>query len=165
MGLPGEEEWRAGDLLYARDGDHRRHGRGAVATMKILLIRFSSAGDIVLTSPFIRCCRKRYPEAEIHYITTETFAPLLEFSPWLDRIITVKPGSTRGDLVRLKSSLILENMGDYDIVFDLHNSLRSRYFRATIGKQTAVIDKPTFAKWLLVKRKINRLRPIVPIPE
>jgi heptosyltransferase-2 len=65
----------------------------------------------------------------------------------------------------LKSELIRENGDDYDIVFDLHDSLRSRYFRATLGKALAVFQKPTFKKWLLVKRKINRLRPIIPIPE
>ena len=133
--------------------------------MKILLIRFSSAGDLILTSPFVRCCRARYPEAEIHFITSRAFAPLVEHSPYLDRIITIEPGTTLRELARQKSELIRENGGDYDIVFDLHNSIRSRYFRATIGREVAVIRKPTFRKWLLVKRKINRLRPIVPIPE
>jgi heptosyltransferase-2 len=133
--------------------------------MKILLIRFSSAGDIILASAFVRCCRARFPEATIDFITTSTFAPLLQHSPYLDRIITIEPGTSLGELVRLKSGLIEENGGDYDIVFDLHNSIRSRYFRATIGRQTAIIRKPTFRKWLLVHRKINRLRPIVPMAE
>jgi heptosyltransferase-2 len=61
--------------------------------------------------------------------------------------------------------LIRENEGDYDIVFDLHNSLRSRYIRAGFGRELGVFQKPTFKKWLLVHRKVNRLRPIVPIPE
>ncbi len=133
--------------------------------MKILLIRFSSAGDIILTSLFVRALRKRFPEAEIHYLSKREFLPLVEHSPYLDRAIAIEKGWGLRDLARLKSGLIAENSGDYDIVFDLHNSLRSRYVRTGLGREVAVIHKPTFRKWLLVKRKVNRLRPIVPIPE
>jgi lipopolysaccharide heptosyltransferase II len=135
--------------------------------MTILVIRFSSAGDIILTSLFVRALRRRFPDAKIQYLTKREFAPLVEHSPYIDRVITIEQGWGIRDLARLKSELIRENGDnyDYDIVFDLHDSLRSRYFRATLGKQLAVFQKPTFRKWLLVKRKINRLRPIVPIPE
>jgi len=133
--------------------------------MNILVIRFSSAGDILLTSLFMRALRKRYPEATIHYITKRTFAPLLNHSPYLDRVITIEQEWGIRDLARLKSELIRENRGDYDIVFDLHNSLRSRYFRLTLGKETEVLRKPTLRKWLLVNRKKNLLTPVVPIPE
>lgn len=132
--------------------------------MKILVIRFSSAGDIILTSPFIRALRRRYPGGEIHYLTKRAFAPLVEHSPHLNRVIAMEPGTGLGGLARLKSSLIRDNGGDYDIVFDLHDSLRSRYVRFGLGRSVATIVKPTLAKWLLVRRKVNRLRPIVPIP-
>lgn len=133
--------------------------------MKTLVIRFSSAGDIILTSLFVRALRKRYPDAEIHYLTKHEFAPLVEHSPYLNRVITLGNDAGMRDLARLKSEMIRENGGDYDVVFDLHNSLRSRYARAGLGKELAIFHKPTFKKWLLVKRKINRLRPVVPIPE
>jgi len=133
--------------------------------MKTLVIRFSSAGDIILTSLFVRVLRQRFPDAAIHYLTKREFAPLVEHSPHIDRVIAIERGWGVRDLARLKSDLIRENGGDYDIVFDLHNSLRSRYMRATLGRELAIFHKPAFKKWLLVKRKINRLRPIVPIPE
>jgi lipopolysaccharide heptosyltransferase II len=132
---------------------------------KILIIRFSSAGDIILTSLFVRALRKRFADAEIHYLTKEEFAPLVKHSPYVDRVVTIGKEWGIRDLARLKSELIRENGDDYDIVFDLHDSLRSRYFRATLGRRVAIFRKPTFRKWLLVRRKINRLRPIVPIPE
>ncbi|MDB5032857.1 MAG: Family 9 glycosyl transferase [Chlorobi bacterium] len=133
--------------------------------MNILVIRFSSAGDIILTSLFLRALRGRFPEATIEFMTKREFAPLVEHSPHVDRVITIEPGWGIRDLAAMKSGLIREKGGDYDIVFDLHNSLRSRYVRGALGKETAVIAKPSLAKWLLVHRKINRLRPIVPIPE
>ena len=133
--------------------------------MRILVIRFSSAGDIILTSLFTRVLAKRFPDAEIHYLTKQEYAPLVQYAPHIDRVIAIPPGTTLRDLARVKSELIRENQGDYDIVFDLHNSLRSRYMRAGLGRELGVFQKPTFKKWLLVHRKVNRLRPIVPIPE
>lgn len=133
--------------------------------MRVLVIRFSSAGDIILTSLFLRALRTRFPEAEVHYMTKREYAPLVEHSPYVDQLITIEPGTRMRDLLKLKSDLIRENGGDYDIVFDLHNSLRSRYVRAAMGRETAVFAKPTFKKWLLVKRKVNRMQPIVPIAE
>lgn len=133
--------------------------------MTILVIRFSSAGDIILTSLFLRVLRKRYPEATIHYLTKEEFAPLVEHSPYIDRVITIARGARLRDLARLKSDLIRTNGDDYDIVFDLHNSIRSRYFRFGMGKETGVVRKPTFKKWLLVRFKKNLLQPITTIPE
>lgn len=131
--------------------------------MKILVIRFSSAGDIILTSPFLRALRRRYPEARVDFAIKEEFAPLVEHSPHVDRLIRLPAGAGLRVLMRLKSTLIAEIGGEYDIVFDLHDSLRSRHLRFGLGRQVSVVRKPTLAKWLLVRRKIDRLQPIVPI--
>lgn len=130
--------------------------------MKTLVIRFSSAGDILLTSLFVRALRTRYPDGEIHFLTKRSFASLVENSPHLNAVHTIGDHATLGEALALRSSLRAEN---YDVVFDLHNSLRSRIVRSGLGKHRAVFRKPSFRKWLLVKFKINRLRPPVPIPE
>ncbi|HVK40037.1 MAG TPA: glycosyltransferase family 9 protein [Candidatus Kapabacteria bacterium] len=132
--------------------------------MKILVIRFSSAGDIILTSPFVRALRRRYPDAEVHFAVKEEFASLLEHSPHVDRLITLPRGAGFATLLRMKSALIAELGGEYDIVFDLHDSLRSRHLRFGMGRAVAVVRKPTLDKWLLVHRKIDRMQPVVPIP-
>ena len=130
--------------------------------MKTLVIRFSSAGDILLTSLFVRALRTRYPDGEIHFLTKRSFASLVENSPHLNVVHTIDDHATLGEALTLRRSLLAEQ---YDAVFDLHNSLRSRIVRFGLGKSRAVFRKPTFRKWLLVKFKINRLRPPVPIPE
>src|SRR6476620_1843757 len=92
---------------------HRIPLSGApVESMKILVIRFSSAGDIILTSLFVRALRKGFPDAEIHYITKSEFAPLVEHSPYIDRVIRIEQGWGLRDLAGLKSDLIRENDGD-----------------------------------------------------
>lgn len=131
--------------------------------MKILVIRFSSAGDIILVTPFLRALRRAFPDAEIHFMTKRMFAPLVEHSPWLNRVVAIEQGWGLRELAAMKSGLLRES-GEYDILFDLHNSLRSRYIRIGLARQTGVFKKPTAAKWLLVHRKIDRLTPIIPIP-
>lgn len=130
--------------------------------MKTAIIRFSSAGDILLTSLFVRALRKRFPEATIDFITKESFAPLVGDSPYIDRVITIPSGAGLDEALALRKSLRAQ---EYDLVYDLHNSLRSRIVRLGVGKRRRIFRKPSLAKWLLVRFKINRLRPIVPIPE
>ena len=57
---------------------------------KFLIIRFSSIGDIVLTTPAIRCLRKKYPEAVIHFLTKKEFEGILKTNPYVDKIILLK---------------------------------------------------------------------------
>jgi ADP-heptose:LPS heptosyltransferase len=54
--------------------------------VKILVIRFSSIGDIVLTSPVLRCLKKQMPQARVHYLTKKRNADLLEANPYIDHI-------------------------------------------------------------------------------
>jgi heptosyltransferase-2 len=54
--------------------------------MKFLIIRFSSIGDIVLTTPVIRCLKEQVPGAEIHYLTKENFKGIIESNPYISKI-------------------------------------------------------------------------------
>jgi ADP-heptose:LPS heptosyltransferase len=54
--------------------------------MKILIVRFSSIGDIVLTTPVVRCTKQQLKNVELHYLTKKSFAPILQRNPYIDRI-------------------------------------------------------------------------------
>ena len=56
---------------------------------KILIIRFSSIGDIVLTTPLIRCLKKQL-NVEIHFLTKQSYATILRENPYLDYVHTVE---------------------------------------------------------------------------
>lgn len=116
--------------------------------MKILLIRFSSIGDIVLTSPVIRCL-KQQTGAEIHYLCKASYRSILEGNPYLDRII-----SYDGDFGATVGLLKSER---YDWMIDLHKNLRSWRFRWALRRPTRSFDKLNWEKWLMVRFKINRL--------
>ena len=125
------------------------HPLSCAALKRFLIIRFSSIGDIVLTSPVIRCLRKRYPDAAIHYVTKKQYAPLVAFNPYLTRVHTLD-----GKLGPLVEELRREN---FDFIIDLHGSLRSRILRWRLRRPGAVFPKLNFRKWLLVTFKINLL--------
>lgn len=116
---------------------------------KILLIRFSSIGDIVLTTPVIRHIARHFPEAEIHFLTKTRFVAILASHPALTRIHSYD-GNFPAQWRVLKSL-------KFDLIIDLHKNLRSTLFRATLGVSSISYSKLTFRKWLTVLTKKNHL--------
>jgi len=119
---------------------------------KILIIRFSSIGDIVLTTPVIRCIRKQMPDATIHYLTKEKFRQVLEHNPYIDEIFTIKK-----EVDEVLINLIRER---YDFVLDLHNNLRSWRVKMALHSPSKAFNKLNIQKWLRVNLGINILPPI-----
>ena len=116
---------------------------------KILIIRFSSIGDIVLSTPVIRCLHEQIPDAEIHYLTKEKFNKVLQANPYISKIHLF-----RDELNTVIHSLKKEG---FDFIVDLHKNLRSLRVKMALGKTSASFDKLNYEKWLLVNFKINRL--------
>ena len=117
--------------------------------MKILILRFSSIGDIVLTTPVIRNLKIQLDDTSIHYCTKESYRSILEANPYLDKIITLK-----GTLDELVNEIKAEN---YDYIIDLHNNLRTRIIKSKTGIKTYTFDKINWQKWLIVNLKIDKL--------
>jgi ADP-heptose:LPS heptosyltransferase len=117
---------------------------------KILVIRFSSIGDIVLTTPVVRCL-KNTPglQAEVHFATKKQFAGILEANPHID-LVHVLDGSLSDLIRRLRAER-------FDYVVDLHNNLRSNAIRLALGKPSRGFSKLNVSKWLLTNFKVNRL--------
>jgi heptosyltransferase-2 len=84
---------------------------------KILIIRFSSIGDIVLTTPVIRCLKTQLPEAEIHYLTKKQNQSLLQENPFLTRTWLYEKN--------FKELLPLLKAEKFDFIVDLHKNFRS----------------------------------------
>ncbi len=115
---------------------------------KILIIRFSSIGDIVLTTPVIRML-KMQTGAQLHYLTKPGLKSIIDNNPYLDKIITLPNNESE-----LRPILKKEN---YDIIIDLHHNLRSRRFSFLLSKKVFRVDKLNFRKWLLVQFKFNTM--------
>src|ERR1700722_14351436 len=138
-------------IKYVNSGRNRglfqsKKGR---KSLKILLIRFSSIGDIVLTSPVLRCLRKKYPESEIHYLTKTQFHPLLIANPHIDKFYLLE----KKNLDELIDQMQTEK---YDVIIDLHKNIRTQKVKSSLfPKQVFSFDKINFAKWLIVNFKID----------
>lgn len=129
---------------------------------KILIIRFSSIGDIVLASPLIRVLRSRFPAARIDFLVKAEFADLVRYNHHLSSTIELH-GDTFRDLRGLRSTIHRER---YDVILDIHNSLRSRYLRIHSGaKRTFVINKRMLRRFALIHWKWNLYNGIVPVAE
>lgn len=114
---------------------------------KFLIIRFSSIGDIVLTSPVVRCLKTQFPEAEIHYLTKKRNVDLLQANPYIDKIYLL------GDsLPQIIQELKAEN---YDFVIDLHNNLRSLRVKLALRAKSFSFNKLNFRKFFLTRLKLN----------
>jgi len=116
---------------------------------KILIIRFSSIGDIVLTTPVVRCIKKQIPGAVVHYVTKKSFRGILENNPHIDQIFTIEK-----DIDEVADQLKKE---DYDFIVDLHHNLRSTLLKRKLKKPSSAFPKLNIKKFLLTQFKINRL--------
>ena len=120
--------------------------------MKILVLRFSSIGDIVLTTPVLRQLKTQVPGAQVHYATKPAYRSLPEANPYVAK--THLLAGSLGELVR---ELRAER---FDFILDLHHNLRTRLIRMQLpGVPGRAFDKLNWQKWLLVQTKINRLPP------
>lgn len=117
--------------------------------MKILIIRFSSIGDIVLTTPVIRCLKQQIDGAEIHYLTKKSFASILDSNPYVDKLHLLS-----GTLSTTIKELEAEN---FDYIIDLHNNLRTRLIKLQLDVKARSFDKLNLKKFLLVNFKVNIL--------
>lgn len=116
---------------------------------KILVIRFSSIGDIVLTSPVVRCIKKQFPGTEIHFLVKKTYEELLAHNPNIDRVITFE-----NDLWQTIRQVKGER---YDFILDLHHNLRSLLVTFQTKARISRFKKLNFYKWLMVNFKRNML--------
>jgi ADP-heptose:LPS heptosyltransferase len=116
---------------------------------KILIIRFSSIGDIVLTTPVTRCLKMQLG-VEVHYLTKRAFCTILESNPYIDKVFAIekKVGEVLPELRQEK----------YDAIVDLHRNIRSLKVKWGLwGVRSYSFDKLNWEKWLMVRFKINRL--------
>ena len=116
-------------------------------TKKILIIRFSSIGDIVLASPVFRCVKKQLPDTEVHFLTKISYKIVTAANPYIDKFFYYTD-NVEELILKLKDE-------NYDHVIDLHNNIRSNKVKRALKKDTHTIDKLTLQKFLLTQLNID----------
>ena len=124
--------------------------------MKILVIRLSSIGDVILTTPVLKQLKEKYPDAAVDFLVMKNFKDSIEGVPYIDNLIFFDKKENDGyqNMVAFGKKLA-ENK--YDYVFDLHSKIRSKIISKQIklsGAKVLVYPKRKWWKSLLVKMKL-----------
>ena len=121
------------------------------APQKILILRFSSIGDLVLITPTIRCFSKTFPNAQIHLLCKPQFCHVLANNPYINSILPLESNILK-QISYLKSA-------NYDLVLDWQSNLKSRWISLLLNVKTLRFNKLNFKKWLAVRFKTLEVLP------
>ena len=120
--------------------------------MKILVIRFSSMGDIIYTTPVVRCLKKQLPGTEIHFLTKPAFKYIYDNNPFVDKLLLLKP-----TLAETIKEIKTEH---YDYIIDLHSNLRTALIKLKTGIKSSTYKKQRLRKWLSLKFNLKLVPPV-----
>jgi heptosyltransferase-2 len=130
------------------------------ALQRILIIRLSALGDILLTTPVLRLLRQHCPAARIEVLVKAAYQDLLQANPCVDRLWLFDDRQT------LRQTLRSLRQTRYDVVLDLHRTLRSRlFYRGVAARRKLAYNKRPLRRALLVHLGWNTLRALTPVPE
>ncbi|HYM94880.1 MAG TPA: glycosyltransferase family 9 protein [Chitinophagaceae bacterium] len=117
--------------------------------MKFLIIRFSSIGDIVLTTPVIRCLKKQVPGAEVHFLVKNSFRSVLEHNPYIDKL----------HVLNHSWELMIHELADenYNYIIDLHHNARTLRIKNVLKKKSFSFYKLNIEKYIYTSIKFNIL--------
>ncbi len=117
---------------------------------KFLVIRFSSIGDIVLTTPVLRAIEEQMEgDSEIHFLTKKAYAPLVESNPRVSKVYSIEKATAE----------VMEELKEeqYDYIIDLHRNIRSRMVKRSLKMIDFTFKKYNKEKWLLVNFGVNKM--------
>lgn len=128
---------------------------------KILMIRLSSIGDVLLTTPAIRLLKKKFPESRIDFVIKKEFAELLMHNPGIHRLLIFDKQDKSHSISKIRKQIRNEK---YDLIIDLHKNFRSFYL-TLLSKADQIFryKKNAFRRFFLVKCKLNFYKTIVPV--
>ena len=125
--------------------------------MKILVIRMSSFGDVILTTPVLTQLREKYPNAVIDFIVLDKFKVAIRGNKNIDNLIIFEKDKYKGLSGIYKFS---KKLGDYDLIIDLHAKMRSFMISKLVKGRVLrykkrALWKSLFVKWKLIKYSVD----------
>ncbi len=117
--------------------------------VRFLIVRFSSIGDIILTTPVMRHLKNQVEEAQIHFLTKPEYASMLESNPYVDKIHLFE-GAINECVQKLKEE-------EFDYIVDLQNNARSARLKFGLKRMDFTVNKLNIRKWIFVNLKLDRM--------
>jgi len=129
---------------------------------KILIIRLSSIGDILLATPLLRVLRKKFPVAEIDFIIKQQYSDLLKTNPYINNLITFDASDGWKELKSIKKQL---KERKYNLIVDIHKNFRSFYLKTSLPGKKISYKKYVFKRLMLAKLGWNLYREVIPVSQ
>ncbi|MFH1335688.1 MAG: lipopolysaccharide heptosyltransferase II [Candidatus Zixiibacteriota bacterium] len=128
---------------------------------KILIIRFSSLGDIILTTPVLETLKVKFPQSQIYFLTKAKYSDLLANDPRIHTLIEFDPQGKHKRVKGCKRLVKQLRSYDFDLLIDLHSNLRSFFLRHLVksGIKTKY-RKRWFSRFLMVHFKFLNIKPV-----
>lgn len=109
-------------------------------------------GDIIYTTPVVRCLKEQLPQAEIHFLTKPQFKYIYDHNPYLDKLLLLKP--------KLSDTIADIRVEKYDYLIDLHTNIRTALIKARTGIKSSTYNKQRIRKWLSLKFNLKLVPPV-----
>jgi ADP-heptose:LPS heptosyltransferase len=106
-------------------------------------------GDIIYTTPVVRCLKEQIPGCEVHFLTKEQFRYIYQENPYLSKLHLLKP--------KLKDTIREIKAEKFDLIVDLHNNLRTSIIKLSTQIPSSTYKKDRIRKWLALKFKWTSL--------
>lgn len=106
-------------------------------------------GDIIYTTPVVRCLKMQLPDCEVHFLTKKAFSYIYDNNPYLDKLHTLQP--------RLSDTIKAIKAEKFDLIIDLHTNLRTTVIKLATGLPSSTYKKERIRKWLALRFKWGRL--------
>ena len=117
--------------------------------VKILVLQFASIGDVVLTTPVLRCLKRQMPNAVLYYGTKRVYQPIIDANPYITRAYYQD-----GSVYKLIRQLQAES---FDYVIDLQNTFTTGLIKAVLGSRSYSVDKQNLRQWAYIRWKLNAM--------
>ncbi len=118
--------------------------------VKFLVIRFSSIGDIVLTTPVLRLIKTQIKNSQVHFLTKKENVSLINNNPFIDKTHSLNKENYKELLDELYNE-------QFDYIIDLHNNIRTARIKKHLKIISFTFKKLNIEKWLIVNFKYNKL--------
>jgi ADP-heptose:LPS heptosyltransferase len=109
-------------------------------------------GDIIYTTPVVRCIKKQIPGVEVHFLTKPAFRYIYDNNPYLDKLLLLND-SLSATIKDIKAE-------QYDYIIDLHSNLRTAIIKLRTGIKSSTYNKQRISKWLSLKFKLKLVKPV-----
>lgn len=121
---------------------------------KILIIRLSSMGDIILASHLVRNIKERFINSSINIIVAEQYTEIFDNNPYITKVIKYDKTKNKFEQKQQKKEIFIDS-GDnkYDLIIDLQRNFRSKRIYSGTGIKVLKINKNRLFKLALVYLK------------